>query len=89
MRLSSLRELINLLEGLQSLGFVVPFKDYEQELKNAGMTRHIHCYECKIRFHNDKENDFAVCNIWFFDGENKQYVIPLRKESNIHGKEIS
>ena len=75
MRLSSVREFESLLEGLQTFGFVVPFKNYQQDLIDAGLVEHIHLYECKINITYDRVGiSFSGKNIvktYFFNKEEK------------------
>ena len=48
MRFDSVKSLISFLEALGNLGYQVPFKDYEKDMKNKGFDRHIHNYNFNI-----------------------------------------
>lgn len=44
MRFDSIKRLIEFLQGLVVMGYVVPFFDYQQDLIKHGFDKHIHCY---------------------------------------------
>ena len=52
MRFDSFRSVTRLLEALGSQGYQVPFLDYEQQFKNKGFNKHIHCYNFKLMFYD-------------------------------------
>ena len=76
MTLNSNREFIQLLEGLQVLGFVVPFSNYEQDMKDAGLVEHIHLYNMKLNIYN--KDNLIICSI-VFEGRNNRYSLTLFK----------
>ena len=44
MRFDSIKRLVDFLRGLQVMGYVVSFFDYQQDLIKHGFNKHIHCY---------------------------------------------
>lgn len=79
MKLNSNKEFIELLEGLQVLGFVIPFCDYEQQMKQAGLVKHIHNYDCKIKIIQVEHIHKPIISI-VFKSKDKSYELILRKE---------
>ena len=80
MRLSSHREFIQLLEGLQVVGFVVPFSNYEQDMKDAGIVEHIHNYECRLNIYQKEK--LIICSI-VFEGKGQRYSLVLFKGGTV------
>lgn len=70
MRFDSIRRLIEFLEGLQAMGYVVPFINYQYDLIKHGFNKHIHCYSWNmlvtdegIRLYTTKGEDRYIIEI--------------------------
>ena len=54
MKFNSVAALIRFLGVLGNMGYLVPFYDYNAELKNKGFIKHIHFYSFELLIDNDK-----------------------------------
>lgn len=64
MRFDSFKSFISLLEALGSLGYQVPFKDYEQDFKNKGFGMHIHFYKFNLLVHDNLDITISTTDLY-------------------------
>ena len=64
MRFDSYKSLVSLLEALGNLGYQVPFKDYEQDLKNKGFGMHIHFYKFNLIVNDNLDITISTTDLY-------------------------
>lgn len=74
MRLDCIKDLYSLLGVLGNQGYSVPFKDYDKELKDFGLLRHIHNYRLVMESINSKEIKLSIIGDFM-----KTYEIIVKK----------